>query len=253
MLSLKRELYEPVLAMLPPLVMAVLPDTLERFAERARIGDDACRLRWSIPHANGYGAFRFEGANRGAHVAAHLMFVGPVPKGWHVDHVRDRGCTHTDCVWWEHLEAVTRQENWRRGNSGQWQREKTHCKWGHEFTPENTQWYGPDKKHRRCRQCVKDRTLAGWWGDGRTPVRGPKKTHCQYGHEFTPENTYTDKAGARRCRACALERSPIRRAMLSARDRGDLSAIRSPDGPDRRIPRPDALHAQPDNGRRGGL
>ena len=32
-----------------------------------------------------------------------------------------------------------------------------------------------------------------------------KKTHCIRGHEFTPENTYTDVRGARICRACKRE------------------------------------------------
>lgn len=29
-----------------------------------------------------------------------------------------------------------------------------------------------------------------------------RKTHCKYGHEFTPENTYIEAYGSRRCRAC---------------------------------------------------
>ncbi len=29
------------------------------------------------------------------------------------------------------------------------------------------------------------------------------KTHCVNSHEFTPENTYIDRKGWRRCRACA--------------------------------------------------
>jgi hypothetical protein len=29
-----------------------------------------------------------------------------------------------------------------------------------------------------------------------------KQTHCQHGHEFTPENTYWKRNGTRSCRAC---------------------------------------------------
>jgi hypothetical protein len=38
-----------------------------------------------------------------------------------------------------------------------------------------------------------------------------QKTHCKYGHEFTPENTMAvpgwNGAGARRCRICSNKRS----------------------------------------------
>jgi hypothetical protein len=30
------------------------------------------------------------------------------------------------------------------------------------------------------------------------------KTHCKNGHEFTQENTYTDKFGFRHCRICRI-------------------------------------------------
>jgi hypothetical protein len=36
-------------------------------------------------------------------------------------------------------------------------------------------------------------------------ARRARQTHCQHGHEFTPENTYISKRGHRVCRACERE------------------------------------------------
>lgn len=203
-----------ILAMLPPLVMNVRPGTLERFAAMTRLGDDACQLRWTTPNNTGYGTFGFENRKKvGAHVASHLMFVGPIPDGWHVDHVRDRGCTHRDCVWWPHLEAVTRIENLRRGDS--WTRNtiKTHCVNGHEFTPENTRWYGPRMAWRQCKACTLDRKRADsrrrqeqdpdWLGGIR---HNALKTHCPQGHPYSGDNLYISPSdGGRSCRICMRE------------------------------------------------
>jgi hypothetical protein len=41
-----------------------------------------------------------------------------------------------------------------------------------------------------------------------------KRSNCPRGHSFTPENTYFEKGGQRRCRAC-----------LQLRDKGALTAI----------------------------
>ena len=45
-----------------------------------------------------------------------------------------------------------------RHEQGLNKRLRTHCKWGHEFTPENTR-YGTSngKSFRQCRQCRKNR------------------------------------------------------------------------------------------------
>jgi hypothetical protein len=46
-------------------------------------------------------------------------------------------------------------------NSGRERRERTHCSWGHEFTPENT-YMQPHEKgwKRRCRACSRRKTAA---------------------------------------------------------------------------------------------
>lgn len=213
----------------PKLLIPVRPNTLERFAAKLVPGDDACRYRWAIPRQHdGYGTFLFDGKNVGAHVASHLMFVGPIPDGYHVDHVRDRGCTHHDCVWWKHLEAVPQIENVRRGDAGLWQAEKTHCKHGHEFTPDNIYWVGPNKDMRQCKTCTKeaasaryralvnpnpnpDRSVAGAKGAAIRAAQQRAKTHCPHGHEYTEDNLYRDRNGGRACKTCAKARGRARR------------------------------------------
>jgi hypothetical protein len=41
----------------------------------------------------------------------------------------------------------------------------------------------------------------GWSG------RNARKTHFVYGHEFTPQSTYIDSRGCRKCRPCAARRA----------------------------------------------
>lgn len=38
-----------------------------------------------------------------------------------------------------------------------------------------------------------------------------EKTHCPQGHEYTPENTYLETYGARRCRKCVRAKNKRRR------------------------------------------
>jgi hypothetical protein len=80
------------------------------------------------------------------------MLVGPVPDGLVLDHF---ACDNPPCVNPSHLRPVTHWENSSRGNSpAAVNARKTHCKNGHEFTPENTgtlHGYG-----RWCRECDRE-------------------------------------------------------------------------------------------------
>jgi hypothetical protein len=109
---------------------------------------DACWLWLGATTPKGYARYR----NGYAHRYVHEEFIGPIPAGFHIDHVKDRGCTHRNCVNPAHLEAVTMQENLRRGRRNNGQADKTHCKWGHPFDERNTHH---TKKQRVCRMCAK--------------------------------------------------------------------------------------------------
>lgn len=87
-----------------------------------------------------------------AHRAAHELFIGPIPEGFTIDHVRARGCQHRHCVNPAHLEAVTHRENTMRGDTlAAANAAKTRCIHDHPFNEKNT-YVAPDGK-RACRAC----------------------------------------------------------------------------------------------------
>jgi hypothetical protein len=112
---------------------------------------DGCMLFIGGLDGHGYGLFRYDSKNR----RAHHFLAGTPPVGLEWDHSAVV-CGHRNCVYPEHLEAVTHAVNVLRGNGLAAQNAiKTECIHGHLFTPENTYLYRHNgRPKRKCRTCA---------------------------------------------------------------------------------------------------
>ena len=106
----------------------------------------SCLIWQGTINASGYARTYFEGRSYLAHRLVYEMTSGPIPHGMTIDHL----CFQTACVNPNHLRVLSPGENARRQRSAF----KTHCKQGHEFTPENT-YIRPEGREgrRQCRAC----------------------------------------------------------------------------------------------------
>jgi hypothetical protein len=135
-------------------------------------GPDDC-WRWTGATAKGYGVVRVGGRKGRIEPAHRVMYeicVGPIPDGLQIDHT----CHNAD------LDCPG----------------------------------GVTCPHRRC---VNPRHLEPATqqenilrGGRSASARNAVKTHCDHGHEFTPDNTYihrrSNRPPGRECRACTLDR-----------------------------------------------
>lgn len=110
---------------------------------------ETCWLWCSHIADNGYAHFSIAGHPYLAHRVAYELWVGPIPEGAVLDHVKSRGCRHRHCVNPAHLEPVTQVENIRRGDGNP---AKVRCPRGHLFAAENNR---PDATRLGRRSCLK--------------------------------------------------------------------------------------------------
>ncbi len=136
----------------------------DKFLSKVRKGSSCWEWTgWVDKEGYGYHWITGDGKRR-VHRIAYIIWVGPIPDGYTVDHTCHNdtdctggvGCPHRRCVNPAHLEAVPMRDNVLRGNtpSGRNSR-KTHCVNGHEFTEANTTVRRDGR--RECRMCMRDR------------------------------------------------------------------------------------------------
>ena len=117
-----------------------------------------CWLWTAHKDRDGYGRFSLMGRDIPAHRFGYEFFLGPVPEGLQLDHIKER-CASRHCVFYGHLDPVTSRENTMRGD-GLAARfaAATQCIHGHPFAGENLRF---EEGHRRCRECGR-RRLREW-------------------------------------------------------------------------------------------
>ena len=128
-------------------------------AKKITTSDRGCWEWTGSVFYHGYGRIQRRGKSYIAHRYVYKLLIGPIPEGLELDHLcRNRACCNP-----AHLRPVTRRENQLAPGSqsvSARNARKTHCKHGHEFSPENT--IQRSDGGRRCRECARIRDAQRW-------------------------------------------------------------------------------------------
>lgn len=175
-------------------------------AKRGAVGE--C-WTWEGALTEGYGKLTWKqvkGVTRTAHRWAYGVFVEEIKKGMTIDHM----CERRSCIRPSHLQQLTAAENTALAAKSitTINRAKTHCKHGHEFTPENTEVKETaTTRNRICLTCKNSNTKSSRQADLNKPPRTVrnKATKCHKGHAYTAENTRITNQGRRVCKRCVAD------------------------------------------------
>jgi hypothetical protein len=122
------------------------PSIDERFFANVHM-TDRCWTWTGTRHPDGYGTL-------GGALAHRVMYercVGPIPKGFHIDHL----CRNRSCVRLDHLEVVTPRTNALRGvGFAARNAAKSRCPHGHVLDARIRT--GPRAGARKCRTCARE-------------------------------------------------------------------------------------------------
>lgn len=114
---------------------------------------DEC-WEWQAAANGPYGAFKWSNRAFNAHRWSYVLAHGCADPELVIDHL----CRNTMCVNPAHLEAVTHEENVRRGIARA--AKITECTRGHLYDEANTGWYEHPVSHERerfCRACKREK------------------------------------------------------------------------------------------------
>jgi hypothetical protein len=132
-------------------------------------------------------------------------------KQWYIDYVEDRRRRGIPSAG----TPVDGETPWKlRGDAG-----PEYCACGHNLQVVGFKYRIINGyRVRECQGCRRDAyTRRQERRHEEAAARCPRevdRTHCPHGHEYTPENTYTAKGGARKCRACSVEHTRKYRARI---------------------------------------
>lgn len=128
---------------------------VERVLNKVVVTPAGCWEYTGRRNDDGYGLVQADKKRQRVHRVVYEALVGPIPDGLEIDHL----CRNRVCVNTRHLEVVEHAENLRRAWRTRPRRPRpeprkprTHCRRGHELTPENAV-PRPGNRGPGCRTC----------------------------------------------------------------------------------------------------